>query len=224
LNSLVVRISGILGIASPPLAALLVLVATAWSPGYDSASRTISRLAEPGRPAAVVVQVAIGLASLSLFALAFALPRDKSASRWALAVAGVACLFAAGIRLDRASVQSTAFHRLATAVVILGLVVAPLALGRAYGVISVVIGAAELVMLAIGAALLTTTFSGWGVWERCLLALPMSWVVVTSARLLRVKRTEPISSLTEDASSWPSKVSAEEKISAAAAIVRSSGS
>ena len=44
-----------IAIASPPLAALIVLVAGAITPGYDPATITISRLAVPGMPAAAAV-------------------------------------------------------------------------------------------------------------------------------------------------------------------------
>lgn len=215
------RAAGALGVASPPLAALLVFVATASTPGYDQVALTISRLAVPGGPAALDVQLAIGLMSLSCFALAYVLPRDRSVSRWALTVAGVAGLLAAGVRLDPASVQSTVLHRLATAVAFVALVVAPLAVGRAYGLLSLITGASELVLVAVGVVLFSTTFNAWGIWERCLLALPAVWIVATSFRFMNSKRTEPISRLAVDASNWAKSVSADDTISALAASVRS---
>ena len=47
------------GAAGPPIAAAVVVIAGAMSPGYDPLTRTISRLAVPGMAAAGAVDVAI---------------------------------------------------------------------------------------------------------------------------------------------------------------------
>src|SRR5207245_5374836 len=76
-------------IASPPLAALIVLVAGAITPGYDPATITISRLAMPGIPAAAAVDSAILLVALACFSLAALLAPTARESPFALAVAGI---------------------------------------------------------------------------------------------------------------------------------------
>ena len=67
------RLAGVTGILAPFLASLLVLVAGLATPGYDPASRTISRLAEPGLPAAALVELAICLVGAALLGLAMTL-------------------------------------------------------------------------------------------------------------------------------------------------------
>ena len=57
----------------------------------------------------------------------------------------------------------------------LELTAAPLALGRTYGRMSLILGTAELGVLGVGLVLLTTSFAAWGAWERCLLALALAF-------------------------------------------------
>ena len=59
----------LLGIASPPLAVVIVFVAGALTPGYDPMSRTVSRLAVPGMAAAAAVDMSIALIALTCLAL-----------------------------------------------------------------------------------------------------------------------------------------------------------
>jgi hypothetical protein len=177
------RIAGFFGVVAPPLGMVLVLVAGATTPGYDPANRTVSRLAVPGMPEAWMVEVAIGLIAVSCYALAFA-QGGSPIARWAMLVAGAALIGAAIVRLDPGSTTSTAAHRIATGVAILGLTIAALAAARSYDRVSFGIGLAELAALLLGLALLPTSFSAWGLWERCLLLLPLAWIVVMSARVL----------------------------------------
>jgi len=186
------RIPAVLGVVSPPLAVVLVLVAGAITPGYDPATRTVSRLAVPGMPEAWMAEVAIGLIAVSCFALASAQQGSRIA-RWALVVAGGALIGAALVRLDPGSTTSTAAHRIATGVAVLGLTIAPLAAARSYGRMSLGIGLAEIAALSLGLALLPTSFSAWGLWERGLLMLPLAWIVVMSARLLALSERKIVS-------------------------------
>ncbi|HET6316012.1 MAG TPA: DUF998 domain-containing protein, partial [Chloroflexota bacterium] len=136
-----------IGIISPPNAAVLVVAAAAVTPGYDPVSRTISRLAVPGMPAAAAVDMAIVLVATTCFALALLLRRGASSGRIALVVAGIAFILSALIHLDPASTSATVLHRAASGVGVIGLTVAPLVLARDYGPICSAIGAAEVVML-----------------------------------------------------------------------------
>ena len=177
------RSARVLGIAAPPIAVVTVLVAGAVSPGYDPLLRTVSRLAVPGMPAAAAVDLSIGLIGLACFGLASGLVRGAPVGRVALTVSGLAFLAAAVVHLDPASAGATAMHRLASALAVVGLTVAPLALARAYGPVSFAVGVAELAMLVIGLGLLATSFDGWGAWERLLLAIPLAWMVLMAVTI-----------------------------------------
>jgi len=173
----------LLGIASPPLAVVIVFVAGALTPGYDPMSRTVSRLAVPGMAAAAAVDMSIALIALTCFGLAFGLTRGATLGRIALAVSGGALFGAAIVHLDPSSAGATALHRLASALAVVGLTVAPLALARAYGPVSFAVGVAELAMLVIGLGLLATSFDAWGAWERLLLAIPLAWMVLMAVTI-----------------------------------------
>jgi len=173
----------LLGIASPPLAVVIVFVAGALTPGYDPMSRTVSRLAVPGMAAAAAVDMSIALIALTCFGLAFGLTRGATLGRIALAVSGGALFGAAIVHLDPSSAGATALHRLASALAVVGLTVAPLALTRAYGPVSFAVGVAELAMLVIGLGLLATSFDAWGAWERLLLAIPLAWMVLMAVTI-----------------------------------------
>lgn len=188
--------------AAPPLAAALVLAAGWMTPGYDPLARTISRLAEPGRPAALAVELAISMVGVALLALAVVTRPGWRGGRALLAVAGVALLVAAAIRLDPASGSATTVHRVATTVAMVALAAAPFAFAS-YGRTSLAFGVAEVGMLLLGLVLLPTTFSAWGAWERCFLALPMSWMVWLA---------------------WTSSVSTDDRMNAAMAGQSSRGS
>ena len=205
------RAAGAFGVTAPPVATALVLAAGLMSPGYDPLARTISRLAEPGLPAALAVEVAMSIVGVALLALSVGLGPGSRVGRALLAVAGTGLLVAAAIRLDPASAAATTEHRLATTVAMLALAGAPLAFR--HDRISFAFGASEVGMLLVGLALLPTTFAAWGAWERCFLVLPMAWVVFVSVRLLRAG----------DAS-WVSSVSADDTMKVPAASQSSSGS
>ena len=220
------RLAGALGVVAPPIAAAIILIAGLLTPGYDPLARTISRLAEPGLPAATAVELAIGLVGISSLALAMTLGPGSTGGRALLAIAGAALLLAAAIRLDPTSARATTEHRLATTIAMVSLSGAPLAFARslgrragwgAYGRTSFAVGAAEVGMMLVGLALLPTSFAEWGAWERCFLALPMAWMVLVSARLLSARRREPMFSSTAESSSWASKVSADDTMKAIAA-------
>src|SRR6202521_2225985 len=121
------RLAGALGVTAPLAAVALVLAAGWMTPGYDPLARTISRLAEPGLPAAFAVELAIFLVGVALLALPVVMGPGSRIGRALLAVAGAGLLVAAAIRLDPASASATAEHRLATLVALLGFAGAPLA-------------------------------------------------------------------------------------------------
>lgn len=227
------RLCGVFGVMAPVLAAVTMTAGGLLTPGYDPMARTISRLAEPGLPAAFAVDLAISLVGVALIALALALGPGSVGGRALLAVAGAGVLVAAAIRLDPTSASATAEHRLATTVAMLGLAGAPLAFASslrrragwvAYAPVSFAFGAVELGVLLVGLALLPTTFAEWGAWERCFLALPMGWMFLLSARLLSARKIEPMFSSTDDSSTWASNVSADDTMRAAAASQSNSGS
>ena len=224
------RLSGALGIGAPVLAVSVVLVGGLVTPGYDPVRRTISRLAEPGLPAALAVGSAIFLVGLALLGLAVALGPRAVAGRVLLGIAGASLLVAAAVPLDPASERASTVHRVATTIAMLALVSGPLVFApslrrregwRGYGALSFGLGAVAIGVLLIGFALLPTTFAV-GAWERCFLALPMAWMVLVSARLLRTSSTEPILASTAENSSWPATVSAQETMKAAAASANNS--
>jgi hypothetical protein len=186
----------------PLLAASLVTLAAWLTPGYDGISKTVSRLAVPNAPPAHLVDVSIALIAVTCFLLAAGLRRGRRAGRIALVVAGIGLGAAALIHLDPASATSTWAHRAASGAAVIGLAVAPLLLARDYGAVSLIAGVAEVAMLVLGAMLLATPFTAWGVWERALLAIPLTWMVLIAV----------------------TNVSADERPSASRAILRSSGS
>ena len=221
-----------LGMVAPPIAAALVLVAGWMTPGYDPLARTISRLAEPGLPAAGAIDVAIGLVGIAVLVLALTLGPGARGGRVLLGVAGGALLVAAAIHLDPASARATTEHRVATTFAMLALAGAPLAFAvslkrragwERYGRISFLLGAAEVGALLMAFALLPTAFAEWGAWERSFLALPMVWMVIVSSRLLRTSRMEPTFSSTAERSKWTSNVSTDETMNATAASQSSGG-
>lgn len=226
-------VAAFFGMLAPPIAAALVLGAGWLTPGYDPLARTISRLAEPGLPAASAIDVAICLVGIASLALAVTLGPGSRWGRALLAGAGAALLVAAAVHLDTASGRATTEHRLATFVAMLALVSAPLAFASSlkrragwerYGRISFVFGAAAVGALLVGLALLPTPFAEWGAWERCFLMLPTAWLVIIASRLLRDNRIEPTFSSTAERSSCASNVSVEETMNAAAASQSSGGS
>jgi hypothetical protein len=157
---------------------VIATIAGFLTPGYDAVSTTISRLAVPGAPAALPVDVAIALVALSCLGLALALERARRTGRIAFAAAGTALAIAALIHLDPASDTSTWAHRAASGLAVAGLTVAPLALARDYGAVCLVAGLAEVAMVGIAAVLLATPFDAWGLWERALVAIPLTWMVL----------------------------------------------
>jgi hypothetical protein len=205
------RVIGAIGVSAPIFAAATVVVGGFVTTGYDPLTRTISRLAEPGLPAAGVVDAIVG--------------------RALLAIAGAGLLIAAAVHLDPASATTTAVHRTASGFVMVALMCAPFALGRPlgrrgwrrYARLSFAIGGAEARMLVIAMPLLLASFSDWGAWERVFLALPIAWVVLVSARLLRASSTDPRFSSTAERKSWATTVSADETMNANAASASSTG-
>jgi uncharacterized protein DUF998 len=170
-----------LALAAPLLAAVaasVVTVAGLSTPGYDPVTRTVSRLAVPGMESAIYVDAAIAAMGIACLALTASVGRG----RVPLVVAGLGFLGAALVHLDPASPASTAGHRAASALAVLGLVAAPFA-ARGYGRLSRTIGVLELATLAVAAPLLATAFLAWGIWERWLLALQLTWMVVIALKI-----------------------------------------
>ncbi len=224
------RLGGALGIVAPALAAPVVLLAGLLTPGYDPLTRTISRLAEPGLPASAAVGLAIFTVGAAMLGLAAAMGPGAAAGRVMLGCAGASLMLAADVPLNPASMQATTVHRAATAVAMLSLTGAPLVFARAlrrrdgwsgYGPLSFGLGVAMVVVLLVGMALLPTTFAV-GAWERCFLALPLAWMVLVSARLVRASSTDPMDPSTVENNRWAASVSNEEMTRAAAANTNSS--
>jgi Protein of unknown function (DUF998) len=160
-------------------AAVIVGVAGVLTPGYDPISRTVSRLAAPEMPAAPAVDAAIAAMGLACLLLAYTSRRG----RVALSVAGLGFMAAAAIHLDPASTASTAAHRAASGIAVVALGIAPFAVGRAYGILSIVLGAVALAILVSAGALLMTPFTAWGAWERLLLGVQLCWMVTIALRI-----------------------------------------
>ena len=217
----------------PLVATAVVLIAGLLTPAYNPLRRTVSRLAEPGLPAAGMVELAICMVGFALIGLALSLGPGGLGGRALLSLAGLALLAAAAVRLEPSSSPATAAHRLATAIAMLALTAALLVIAptlrrrpgwRAYGRLSFWLGAAAVGLLLIGLALLPTAFAAWGAWERCFLAAPMAWMVLVSARLFRAAGTDPMCSSTDVNKSWPTSVSADDNMKATAASFSSRGS
>ena len=216
------RVIAALGVVAPVLSVPIVLIGGLVTPGYDPAQKTISRLAEPGLPAAFGVGFSILIVGLASIGLAAVWGQRAFSGRALLAIAGVSLVLAALVPLNPASEEASTVHRFATATAMLALVAAPLALApslrrregwRGYGRLSFGVGAAAVGMLLVGLALLPTTFAV-GAWERCLLALPLAWMVLIAARLLRSNSTEPILASATENSSSPAMVSTQERMNA----------
>jgi uncharacterized protein DUF998 len=164
---------------APPAAAVIIVLAGFLTPGYDPMTRTVSRLAVPGMPASLEVDLAIALAGVACVAVAL----QVEAARVALLASGAGFLAAATIHLDPASPVSTWAHRDASAVAVLGLIAAPFALWRDYGRVLLALGLTELAMLAIALVLLPTSFVDWGAWERVMVLLGLAGLVLTARRM-----------------------------------------
>jgi hypothetical protein len=186
------RVCITIGSFAPPLAALMVLVAGWVTPGYDPIARTVSRLAVPGAPAALATDLAIALAGLACVAVAV----QVRAARAALVAAGAGFLVAAAIHLDPASAPATWSHRAASGIAVLGLTAAPLALWRRYGRVLLVLGLAEVAMLALALALLATPFNAWGALERVLLFLSLMALVIIARRIPSAEEAASASAVT----------------------------
>jgi hypothetical protein len=195
------RTCAAIAIAGPFVAAATVLIAEASTPQYSAITYTVSRLAAPGMPRAGAIEFAILITALACFALGAVDPQ----SRRPLAVAGAALLLAAIFRYAPSSTAMTLVHRMWTAVALAAFVVAPLIHGR----FSRAVAGAEIALLVAAPLLLATQFDAWGLWERCLLAIPLGWMTVVAVHSLRAERTI---------------VSSDEMISAAAASFSSTGS
>jgi len=190
------RVCRAMAMASPPIAAVIVLFAGAITPGYDPASLTISRLAIPGKPAALAVDLAMLLVALTCLSLAFALVPGARLCRAALSISGVAFIAAAVIHLDPASPDTSSLHRIASGAAVLGLCAAPFLLPGGYRRISLTAGAAEAALLLSAPMLNATSFNAWGAWQRVLLALALSWMVVIAATMPSVDDTARASAAT----------------------------
>lgn len=177
---------------APAAAAITVTIAGAITPGYSAAQQTISRLAVPGKPAGFAVQLAIGITAVACFALASAV----SKSRWPLVAAGLGFGLAAVVRLDPASAQISAAHRIGSGLAVTGLVAA----AATYGHASRTVAAGEVALLLGGGVLLFTSFDAWGLWERSLLALALGWMTIVAARTM-VSSDEMATAIADSSSS-----------------------
>lgn len=223
------RLSGIFGVAVTAAAVPVVQIAGMVTPGYDPWTRTISRLAEPGRPAAAAVTLAIFGVAFAMLALACALGPGALAGRSMLGAAGSLLMFAAIVPLNPASMDATTAHRVATFLAMLLLTTVPFVFAGSlrrragwagYGRLSFAFGVAAVGLLLVGVALLPGAFD-IGAWERGFLALSVAWLVVISIRLTR-NSTDPLDSPGFANSSSAASISADESVNAAAASASSS--
>jgi len=174
---------------------VIVTIAGLETPGYDPITRTVSRLAEPGRPAAIEVDFAVYLVAFALLMLAI-----STRPRGLLAMAGGALVVVASVHLDPTSAAATVVHRLASGGAMLALTAAPFRFAAAHALYSRALGVAMFGLLVIAVVLVPTGFAAWGLWERAFLLVAIASVMVMS------------------------RFSAAEAMRAPAAIVSSSGS
>jgi Protein of unknown function (DUF998) len=177
-------------------AAAMVLAAGVATPGYDAATKTVSRLAMPGLPYAAAVDAAMVAVAASCAALAFSLDRGLRLSRIALAAAAISFAIAVFVHLDDASQAATWTHRSASGAALLCLAVAPLFVRGRYGAISLVAGWLEIGLMLVAAALLLTPFAMWGAWERVAIAVPLAWIAFTARKIASSEATESTTSTT----------------------------
>lgn len=176
--------AALVAVAAVPIAGALVVAAGMETPAYDPITKTVSRLAMPGLPWATAVDIAIGLAALACLSLVIGLSAAARGARLTLVIAALGFTAAALIHLDPSSLAATVAHRLASGTAVAGLAVAAFAVGRRYGWISTIVGAAEVGMLTVALPLLATSFNAWGAWERVLLALALSWIVLVALKIV----------------------------------------
>ncbi len=181
-------VAGLVGIVAPVAAAVIVTVAGLITPDYDPITRTVSRLAEPGKPAVLEIEMAIYLVALALLLLGL-----SGRPRPLLAIAGVAMLVVASVHLDPASAFSTALHRLASGVAMLAMTAAAISYSRGLGV-------AMIGLLVAAAVLVPTGFSAWGLWERVFLAVAMASVMVMSKASIDATMRAPAASVSNKGS------------------------
>lgn len=162
------RIAGWFCLLALPAAAVTVTVAGLVTPDYDAMTRTVSRLAEPGRPAAFEVDIALSLVAAALLLLGLI-----SRQRGVLLLAGGALLVVASVHLDPKSASATAVHRLASGTAMLALTFATVGYWRGLGL-------AMIGLLGVALLLAPTGFSAWGLWERAFLVLAMASVMLMS--------------------------------------------
>jgi hypothetical membrane protein len=193
-----VRVAALAGVVAPPLASAALLGFGWLSPGYDPLRRTVSRLAEPGAPYALPVDLTLAVLGLALLAVAWAL-RQRHAARArpqaaALAVAGLALLGLAVVGRDASRPPLLVTHRVLALTLFLGLALAPLLAAvsvrgdpgrRAWMAASLATAALSALLLAAAVALVVTGHLPAGVWERAFMGLNLLWVTLLAARLSR---------------------------------------
>ena len=193
-----VRLAALAGVVAPPTASAALLGFGWLSPGYDPLRRTVSRLAEPGAPYALAVDLTLAALGLALLAVAWALherhaPRARPPAA-ALALAGVALLGVALVGRDASRPALLVTHRALALALFLGLALAPLLAAaslradpawRAWTAASLATAALSALLLAAAVLLVVTGRLPAGVWERTFMGLNLLWVMLLAARLAR---------------------------------------
>ncbi len=168
--------------AGPLAAAAIVVTAGLATPGYDPLERSISRLASPGRPGALLVDLAFAGVGVSLLALALGL------RSWLLAAAATGILAVSLVSTDPGHPAATAVHRLVTLAAFGALALAPLAAARrlpgGYARLSFWMGALAVGLLVLALSLVAGGLRV-GAWERCFAAVTLGWAVLMGSRLSR---------------------------------------
>ena len=160
-----------------------VLLAGAWTPGYDLRSDTVSRLASPGQPYAAAVRAAIVVDGLLIVAAA----RRIGVQRRLIGVSGVATVVAGIAPKDRPHVDATLVSQLhvgaavcsQAALVVAMLMVAWLGAHVAERRASALAGTVTIA----AAAIFPFTWGSmiYGLLERLLLVVPATWLIAVSS-------------------------------------------
>jgi hypothetical membrane protein len=193
--ALPVRLAAWAGVAGPPAAAAVLLLAGWLSPSYDPVRSTISHLGQRGEPYALAVNASMAGLGLAYLAVAWALERslgrDARIGAAVLAVAGAALV---GVALVHRDPVRPVPHRAVALVLFLALALAPLALAgrlrrephwRRHAALSLATVAISAALLVVGLAGVVLGGLPAGAWERLFTGLNLAWLAVLAAGLLR---------------------------------------
>jgi hypothetical membrane protein len=190
-----VRLAAWAGVACPPAAAAVLLLAGWLSPGYDPVRTTLSHLGQRGQPFALAANLTFAALGLAYVGVAWALGRSLGRRAWAgaglLAVAGIALVGVAIVSRDPARPVP---HRVVALVLFLALALAPLLVaGRLrldprwtrHAGLSLATFAGSAALLVVGVVGVVHGGLPAGAWERAFTGLNLVWLTAVAAGLLR---------------------------------------